>query len=167
MGSPSGEFTIGPPADYFGGHLAIGMITFLEAAVPIILYYAWQKTRLEKLGHNDWYVDSWKAMSYGSFITFFLAFLFWTISFAGKAKTSYLYIGMLFIFAGIYGFYITAQTIIFQFQAIKGYSAYDSTLKKCEIWAVTGTYMFVQTVAAWLGQHYLFDSIKYLLSAEI
>ena len=106
-------------------------------------------------------------MTYGSFITFFLAFLFWTISFAGKAKTSYLYFGMLFIFGGIYGFYITAQTIIFQFQAIKGFSAVEANLKKSEVWGVTGTYMAIQVCAAWIGQHYLFDSIKYLLSAEI
>ena len=106
-------------------------------------------------------------MTYGSFITFFLAFLFWTISFAGNAKTSYLYFDMLLIFGGIYGFYITAQTIIFQFQAIKGYNSLDSSIQKKEIWGVTGTYMAIQLVAAFLGQHYLFDSVKYLLSAEI
>ena len=106
-------------------------------------------------------------MTYGSFITFFVSFLFWTISFAGNAKTSYLYFGMLLLFGGIYGFYITAQTIIFQFQAIKGYSAYDSTLTKKEIWGVTGTYMAVQVIASFIGQHYLWDSVKYLLSAEI
>ena len=41
MSSPSGEFTIGPPADYVGGHIAIGVVTFLEAALPVILYYTW------------------------------------------------------------------------------------------------------------------------------
>ena len=106
-------------------------------------------------------------MTYGSFITFFLSFLSWTISFVGKAKTSYFYFGMLIFFGGIYGFYITAQTIIFQFQAIKGYSGYDSTLTKKEIWGVTGTYMAVQVIMSFIGQHYLFDSVKYLLSAEI
>ena len=115
-----------------------------------------------------WYEDSWKAMTYGSVVTYGLAFLFWLISFANHSKTSYLYIAMLFFFGAFYGFYITAQTIIFQFQAIRNYSMLDMNhLKKSEIWGVTGTYMGVQVIMAFLGQHYLFDSIMYLLSAEI
>ena len=105
-------------------------------------------------------------MTYGSVVTYGLAFLFWLISFANKSTTSYLYIGMLLFFGAFYGFYITAQTIIFQFQAIKDYSP-DMYLKKSEIWGVTGTYMGIQVIASWLGQHFLFDSIMYLLSAEI
>ena len=41
MSNSTGAFTIGPPADYVGGHLAIGMVTFIEAALPLILYYTW------------------------------------------------------------------------------------------------------------------------------
>jgi len=44
MSSPlgtTGEYTIKPPQDYIGGHIAIGMITLIEAVTPIILYYAW------------------------------------------------------------------------------------------------------------------------------
>jgi len=105
-------------------------------------------------------------MTYGGVVTYGLAFLFWLISFANKSTTSYLYIGMLFFFGAFYGFYITAQTIIFQFQAIKDYYP-DMYLKKSEIWGVTGTYMGIQVIASWLGQHFLIDSIMYLLSAEI
>ena len=36
-----GLFTIGAPSEYAGGHAAIGVVTFLEASLPIILYYAW------------------------------------------------------------------------------------------------------------------------------
>ena len=165
MTSP--EVGIGQPKEYLGGHLAIGALTLVEAWVPIILYYSWQKSKLEKLNYNTWYSDSWKTMSYGGFVTYFLAFLFWAISFAYKEKTSFLYIGMLFFFGAFYGFYITAQTIIFQFQAIKNYSMLDIGLKKSEIWGVTGFYMGFQLIASFIGHHYIFDSIWYLLSAEI
>ena len=106
-------------------------------------------------------------MTYGSVVTYGLAFLFWLISFANHSTTSYLYIGMLFFFGAFYGFYITAQTIIFQFQAIREFNPAQMYLKKSEIWGVTGTYMGVQVISAWLGQHFLIDSIMYLLSAEI
>ena len=39
--APSGEYDIGAPSDYMGGHMAIGTTLFIEAALPIILYYAW------------------------------------------------------------------------------------------------------------------------------
>ena len=161
------EYKVGPPSDYVGGHIAIGVVTFVEMALPVILYYTWQNDRLKKLTSNDWYVDSWKTMTWGGCITYFLAFLFWTISFAGKSDTSYLYLFMLMLFGGLYGFYITASTIIYQFQAIRGYSSMDSSLAKSEIWGVTGGYMAIQMFAAFLGQHYLWDSVMYLLSSEI
>merc|ERR1712060_940071 len=91
----------------------------------------------------------------------------WAISFAGKSTTSYLYLGMLVLFGGLYGFYITASTIIFQFQAIRGYDMSDAMLEKKEIWGTFGIYTVIQLIASFLGQHYLYDSVMYLLSAEI
>ena len=41
MASPSATYDIGPPSDYSAGHAAIGVTLFIEAALPIILYYAW------------------------------------------------------------------------------------------------------------------------------
>ena len=43
MSSPNSaaEYSIKPPQDYIGGHIAIGMVTLVEAVAPIILYYAW------------------------------------------------------------------------------------------------------------------------------
>ena len=40
-GPEDGIFTVGPPEQYVGGHIAIGVVTFIEAALPVILYYAW------------------------------------------------------------------------------------------------------------------------------
>lgn len=54
-----GQFSIGTPSQYVGGHIAIGVITFLETAVPIILYYAWQMPRLDMMTKNDWYSYAW------------------------------------------------------------------------------------------------------------
>ena len=116
---------------------------------------------------NNWYSDSWKAMTWGQLTTFSIAFFFWCGSFANTSTGSYLYLFVLAAFAGLYGFYITATTIIFQFQAIKGFSTMDNGLKESEIWGAFGIYTAVQVMAAFLGQHYLFDSVMYLLSAEI
>ena len=119
------------------------------------------------LNYNHWYDCSWKTMTWGGFITFFVPFLFWTISFAGKPSTSYLYIGILFLFGGLYGWYVIASTIIYQFQAIRGYSTMDTSLKKSEIWGTFGIYAGIQIIAAFIGQHYLIDSVFYLLSTQI
>merc|ERR1712228_710363 len=78
-----------------------------------------------------------------------------------------LYVGMLMIFGGLYGFYNVATTIIFQFQAIKGYNMMDSSLAKSEIWGAFGVYSAVQVMAAFIGEHYLLGSIFYLLSSGI
>ena len=57
--SDTGEnFTIGAPKDYLGGHVAIGMITLLEAVIPIILYYSWMEPRI-----NDWAANTWYKYS--------------------------------------------------------------------------------------------------------
>lgn len=37
----TGTYDIGPPSDYMAGHALIGTTLFIEAALPIILYYAW------------------------------------------------------------------------------------------------------------------------------
>ena len=168
MSSPStGTYDIGPPSDYAGGHAAIGTTLFVEAALPIILYYAWMKPRLDDMSYNVWYMYAWKAMTWGSLISYGIAFVFWATSFVHKSTASYLYIGMLLAFAGLYGFYITATTIIFQFQAIKGYSMLDTNLPKMEIWGFFGTFLGSQLFAHFIGTHYLWDSVMYLLSAEI
>merc|ERR1712060_286811 len=165
--SSTDNFQIGPPSQYAGGHAAIGVTLLIEAALPIILYYSWQKSRLDMLnGTNMWYKYSWETMTWGGLVTFAMSFLFWAISFAGKSTTSYLYFGMLLLFGGLYGFYITASTIIFQFQAIRGYTSH-ATLMKSEIWGTFGIYTVIQLIASFIGQHYLLDSVMYLLSAEI
>merc|ERR1712032_74739 len=70
MSSPStGTYDIGPPSDYAGGHAAIGTTLFVEAALPIILYYAWMKPRLDDMSYNVWYMYAWKAMTWGSLIS--------------------------------------------------------------------------------------------------
>lgn len=120
MASPappsSGEYDIGPPSDYSAGHAAIGTTLFIQGALPIILYYAWMKSRLATMEmSNLWYVYSWKAMTWGQLVAYLVAFTFWATSFIHKSTASYLYLGMLFLFGGLYGFYITATTIIFQF----------------------------------------------------
>ena len=115
-------------------------MTFFEAAIPVILYYAWQKNDLDDLTSNTWYKYAWKSMTYGGFIAFIIPFFFWCLSFAEKNIFSYLYIAMLVLFAGLYGGYITATTIIFQFQAIKGYSTGDY-LDLSDIWWFFGAYL--------------------------
>ena len=62
---------------------------------------------------NPWFEASWKAMTWGHLATFSTALTFWVLSFAHKSSTSMLYIGSLLLFAGIYGFAITANTIVF------------------------------------------------------
>merc|ERR1719362_658680 len=119
--NPNSQFEIGPPADYVGGHIAIGVVTFLEAAVPVILYYAWQKKKLDDDTMNTWYSNSWKSMTYGGFISFIVPFLFWCMSFAKNDIFSYLYVAMLLVFGGLYGSFVTAHTNIFLFRAIRWY----------------------------------------------
>ena len=116
---------------------------------------------------NPWYKHAWKTMTWGQLITFTVAFTFWATSFIHKSTASYLYLGMLFLFGGLYGFYVTASTIIFQFQAVRNYNMADSALPKMEIWGFFGTYLSTQLIASFLGTHYLWDSVMYLLSAEI
>ena len=111
----SGMFTIGQPSEYIGGHIAIGVVTFLETALPVILYYAWMHPRLETMTTNTWYGDSWKAATYGGFLTFLFPFLSWCFSFMAKNIFSYIYIGLLVLFGGLFGSYITGTTIIYQF----------------------------------------------------
>ena len=43
----------------------------------------------------------------------------------------------------------------------------DTALPKMEIWGVFGTYLGAQLFAHFIGTHYLWDSVMYLLSAEI
>ena len=78
------QFTIGEPKDYLGGHVAIGIVTLLEAAIPITLYYAWMHPRIETWVSNTWYKNSWAAAAYGHFITFLIPFIFWCLSFIAK-----------------------------------------------------------------------------------
>ena len=160
------NFSIGAPKDYLGGHVAIGMITLLEAVIPIILYYAWMEPRIDGWAANTWYKYSWRSATWGHLITFSIPFLFWCLSFMAKNTMSYLYVGMLLIFGGLFGGYVVATTIIYQFQAIKGYSAADG-FEKNEIWTYFGLYAFVQLVFDFIAEHYFFDSIFYLLSSNV
>merc|ERR1712051_14273 len=146
------QFTIGEPKDYLGGHVAIGMVTLLEAAIPIVLYYAWMNPRFDSWVANTWYKDSWSAMTYGHFITFFIPFIFWCLSFMAKNAMSYLYVGMLVVFGSLFGGYVIATTIIYQFQAIKGYSMVDG-FEKWEIWTSFGLYLFSSNVKDWCEEH--------------
>lgn len=167
MSDPSQQtFTIGEPKDYLGGHVAIGLVTLLEAAIPITLYYAWMHPRIEKWSANEWYKNSWAAAAYGHFITFLIPFFFWCLSFAAKNTLSYLYVAMLLMFGSLFGGYVIATTIIYQFQAVKGYSAADG-FELWEIWTYFGLYLFSQVVFAFIGEHYFIDSIFYLLSSNI
>ena len=159
-------FSIGAPKDYLGGHVAIGMITLLEAAIPITLYYAWMHPRIDDWAANTWYKYSWKAAAYGHFITFIIPFLFWCLSFMAKNTMSYLYVGMLLVFGSLFGGYVVATTVIYQFQAIKGYSAVDG-FEKWEIWTYFGLYAFTQVLFQFIGEHYFLDSIFYLLSSNV
>ena len=86
---------------------------------------------------NPWYKHAWKTMTWGQLITFTVAFTFWATSFIHKSTASYLYLGMLFLFGGLYGFYVTASTIIFQFQAVRNFNM-AGTLPKMEIWGFFG-----------------------------
>ena len=165
--NPNSSFEIGPPKDYLGGHIAIGMVTLIEAALPAILWFAWQRGEINNNQLNVWYKYSWKSMSYGGLIAFFIPFLFWCMSFSDNNTLSYLYVAMLVLFAGLYGSYVTASTIIFQFQGIRNYNSMDSKVAKDDIWAFFGVYTGVQLLAAFIGQHYLFDSVMYLLAANI
>ena len=162
----NGMFTIGQPSEYIGGHIAIGVVTLLETILPVILYYAWMHPRLELMANNTWYAYAWKAATYGGFITFFFPFLFWCMSFMAKNIFSYLYIGILVIFGGLFGSYISGTTIIYQFQGIKNYASGDDLMVD-EIWWFFGVYAFTQLTMAFIGQHYLMDSIFYLLAANI
>ena len=115
---------------------------------------------------NSWYKYAWKSMTYGGFIAFFIPFFFWCLSFAEKNIFAYLYVAILVLFAGIYGGYVTATTIIFQFQAIKDYATGDD-LELSDIWWFFGGYLATQLFASWIGQHYMLDSIFYLLASNI
>ena len=76
--APGDQFTVGPPKDYVGGHITIGLVMFLEAAIPVILYYTWQYSRLASISAaNHWWECSWKAMTYGGFLAFIVPFFFW------------------------------------------------------------------------------------------
>ena len=160
------QFKIGEPKDYLGGHVAIGMVTLLEAVIPIVLYYAWMNPRFDSWVANTWYKDSWSAMTYGHFITFFIPFIFWCLSFMAKNAMSYLYVGILALFGSLFGGYVIATTIIYQFQAIKGYSMVDG-FEKWEIWTSFGLYLFSQLMFSFIGEHYFLDSIFYLLSSNV
>ena len=162
----NGMFTIGQPSEYIGGHIAIGVVTFIETALPVILYYAWADPRLKTIGVNKWYHYSWKAATYGGFLTFIFPFLGWCLSFMNKNMMSYIYLGVLVLFGGVFGWYISATTIIYQFQAIRVYSNADA-IEKSEIWWFFGVYLFTQLLMAFLGKHYLMDSIFYLMAADI
>ena len=54
-------------------------------------------------------------MTWGHLATFSTALTFWALSLAHKTWTSKIYIVTLLLFADLYGFAITANTIIFQF----------------------------------------------------
>ena len=109
----NGMFSIGDPSEYVGGHIAVGIILLLEAVIPVALYYGHWNDILKDLPMNDWYVYSWKAMTYGGFIAFFVPFIFWCTSFVESNTAAYLYLGFVTLFGGIYGFYIIATTIIY------------------------------------------------------
>lgn len=47
-----GIFSIGAPDQYIGGHVAIGMVTLLETALPVTIYYLWQHDKLADLSAN-------------------------------------------------------------------------------------------------------------------
>lgn len=162
----TGSFTVGPPKDYIGGHIALGIVTLLEAAIPAILFYTWQHSRLASVSTNVWWPYSWKAMTYGGFLAFIFPFVFWCLSFIDKPIMAYLYLGFLMLFGGLYGGYVIMTTIIYQFQAVRGYSAGEGfTLE--EVWVTFGVYLASQLLMGGIGEHFLVDSVFYLLSAEI
>merc|ERR1712013_20206 len=161
-----GQFSIGAPSQYIGGHIAIGVITLLETIVPLIMYYTWQQRKLMAYPNNDWYKYSWKAATYGGFIAYFFPFLFWCLSFMDKNMFSYIYMGVLVLFGGVYGGYVIFTTMVYQFQAVNTWTTGDG-LPIWEVWTFFGVYLFVQIIFAFIGEHYLMDSIFYLMSANI
>ena len=80
-------------------------------------------------------------MAYGGTTTFAIVFFFWMISFEKSALTSKIYIVSSLAFGGLYGFYITASTIIYQFQAIKTFTPSEDNLELSEIWGSFGVYL--------------------------
>ena len=166
MTTTTPSFEVGPPKDYVGGHVALGIVTMLEAAIPAILYYTWQHPRLASVTGNDWWVYSWKAMTYGGFLAFIFPFVFWCLSFIDKPIMAYLYLGFLVLFGGLYGGYVVMTTIIYQFQAIRGYSS-SGVFTLEEVWVTFGVYTAAQFLFSGIANHFLIDSVFYLLSAEI
>lgn len=79
---------------------------------------------------------------------------------------SYIYVGVLVLFGSIYGGYVIWTTIIYQMQAVKYYEAGDGLMED-EIWWFFGAYLSTQMLFAFIGEHYLMDSIFYLLSENI
>ena len=80
-------------------------------------------------------------MTWGHLATFSTALTFWALSLAHKTWTSKIYIVTLLLFADLYGFAITANTIIFQFLAIRTYNNEDYPhLPEMEIWGFFGIY---------------------------
>ena len=147
--------------------MVIGTFDFLEAITPLIVYFAWAKPRIEKLEYNPWYSRSWRTMAYGGATTFSIAFFFWLISFEKSVLTSKIYVFCALLFGGLYGFYVIASTIIYQFQALRNYTASDHSLEESEIWWSYGIYFAAQLFAAFMGQHYIIDSIMYVAAEDI
>ena len=162
-----GIFSVGEPSEYVGGHIAIGVVTLLQAAIPVTLYYAWMKPRLDMMSGNTWYADAWGAATYGGFITYIIPFFFWCLSFISDNTFAYLYVGMLIIFGGIFGSYISGTTYIYQMQAIKWFMPETELMDIDEIWWFFGAYLSSQLLFGFIGEHYLMDSIFYLLSSNI
>ena len=85
----------------------------------------WLKPRPDEINDNSWssqlnhpwnvpwYDRSIQAMTWGHVIAYGVAFTFWATSFIPMHWASIGYIGALLLFAGLYGFYIAAITIIF------------------------------------------------------
>ena len=161
-----GQFSIGAPSQYIGGHIAIGIVTLLETVIPVVLYYAWQHDELDDYASNNWYKYAWKAATYGGFITYFIPFLFWCLSFMAKNIFSYIYMGVLVLFGGLFGSYVIFTTVVYSFNAANTYSAGEG-LEYNEIWWFFGIYTMAQVIFAFVGEHYLMDSIFYLMSANI
>lgn len=55
-----GIFKVGEPSEYVQGHAMIGVVTFLEAAIPVIIYYTWAYRRIVDLDLKEtWYGYAW------------------------------------------------------------------------------------------------------------
>ena len=91
------------------------MFDFLEMVTPLLVYMFWAKPRIEKLEYNFWYKRSWRTMAYGGFMSFSMALFFWITSFEKSVVASKIYIASSLVFGGLYGFYVIASTIIYQF----------------------------------------------------